>query len=62
MFPASWVHLQADSSICSMICFTCNGVPEHTLLSTRLKTNLENCAFLWFVLHNYTTMHGAKNI
>jgi len=24
--------------------------------------NLEKCAFLCFVLYNYVTMHGAKNV
>jgi len=28
----------------------------------KLNINLENCAFRWFVLYNYITMHGANNI
>jgi len=28
----------------------------------KLNINLENCVFLWCVLYNYTTMHGAKEI
>jgi len=28
----------------------------------KLNTNLENCAFRWFVSYNYITMHGANNI
>ena len=28
----------------------------------KLNINLENCAFRWFVLCNYITMHGAKKI
>jgi hypothetical protein len=58
MFRNSLVHLQTDSF---MVCFTCIGVREHTLLSSGLNINLENFAFLWFVLYNHTTMHGAKN-
>jgi len=26
----------------------------------KLNSNLENCAFRWFVLYNYTTIHGEK--
>jgi len=25
-----------------------------------LKYYFEKCAFRWFILHNYTKMHGAK--
>jgi hypothetical protein len=28
----------------------------------KLNICLETCAFHWFVLYNYITMHGAKNI
>ena len=59
MFRTSW-FIFGQTAVQYTVCFTCNGVPEHTLLSTRLNINLENCAFLWFMLCNYTTMHGAK--
>jgi len=29
-------------------------------LKLKLHINLETCAFRWFALHNYITMHGAK--
>jgi len=28
----------------------------------KLNINLENCAFRWFVLCSYITVHGANNI
>ena len=27
----------------------------------KLNIELENCAFVWYVLYHYITMHGAKN-
>ena len=46
-----------------------NCIPENEPMSfetcrrqQKLIINLENCAFCWFVLYNYITMHGAKSI
>jgi hypothetical protein len=46
-----------------------SSLPEDELKSfetcrrkEKLNINVENCAFLWFVLYNFTTMHGVKNI
>jgi len=58
--PLAIIFRQTVVYVVRYVYFTCFGVPEHTFRSTRLNINLENCAFLWFVLYNYTTMQGAK--
>ena len=56
-------------SISNIPCCILNCLPEDEPKSfdtlrrkEKLNINLENCAFLWFVLYNYTKMHGARNI
>jgi hypothetical protein len=46
---------------------TCLPEDEPTRFETYMRyskfnIHLENCTFRWFVLYNYITTHGAKNI
>jgi len=60
MFWTSWVHLQEERLYMQYGMFTRIGVCVRD--SNINLENLEKCAFRWFVLYNYITMHGAKNI
>jgi hypothetical protein len=49
------VQLQEDSCI-----YTQNHLPEDIKYIKKLKYLFTKCAFLWFILCNYSTKHGKK--
>jgi len=42
------------------LCIHKSSLVEDSVI--KLKHSCKNCAFCWFLLHRYITMHGSKNV